>query len=84
MIVRSEKMEKEAIKEVVENIVQLSDTILTSIVPEDAKKHFRLACKEALLGMIAIIDHAEEKAKESSSKDFKQEKPTTHTIDITE
>ena len=77
-------MEKEVIKEVVENIVQLGDAILTSIVPEDANKHFRMACKETLLGMIAILDHADEKPKDSSSKDYRQEKPTNHTINITE
>lgn len=77
-------MEKEVVKEIVETIVQLGDTILTSIVPEEAKKHFRLACKESLLGMIAIIDHADEKSKDSSSKGFGQEKPTIHTINITE
>jgi hypothetical protein len=57
--IRSDKMEKELIKEVVGNMVDLGDTFFKSIVPEDAKKHFRSACKEALLGMIAILDHAD-------------------------
>jgi hypothetical protein len=77
-------MEKETIKDVVGNMVELGDTLVSSVIPEEAKKHFRQACRETLLGMIAILDHADEMHKDDSSKCSKQEKPTTHTIDITE
>lgn len=77
-------MESEVVKEVIENIVKLSDTILKTMIPQDAKRHFRAACKEALLGMIAIIDHADEKQEAPMSKDIDPEKPSIHTINITE
>lgn len=77
-------MEKELIKEVVGNMVELGDTFFSSIVPEDAKKHFRSACRETLLGMIAILDHADEKQAAHSSKEPQKEKSTIHSIDITE
>lgn len=61
-------MDNEAIKEIVGNILQLSNTILGSIIPEEAKRHFRSACKEALLGMVVILDHADEKQKNQTSE----------------
>lgn len=77
-------MDNEAIKEVIGSIMKLSNTILGSIAPEDAKKHFRSACKEALLGMIVILNHANEKQKDNTSEGVHPEKQSSHNINITD
>lgn len=77
-------MANETIIEVVENILRLSNTVVGSIVLEDAKRHFRSACKEALLGMIVILEHTGEKQKNQTTEGVHQEKHSIRNIDITD
>jgi hypothetical protein len=84
MKIRSDKMEKELIKEAVGNMVELGDTFFKSIVPEDAKKHFHSACRETLLGMIAILDYADKKDAAHTSKEPEKAVSAIHSINITE
>lgn len=76
-------MDNETINEIIGNLLKLSNSILGSIIPEDAKRHFRSACKEALLGMMVILDNYDEKDKKHTTKSTNQEKHS-HAIDITE
>jgi hypothetical protein len=77
-------MDNETINKVIGNLLKLSNSIHSSIVPEDAKRHFRSACKEALLGMIAILDYSNEKHKNHTSESVHQEKSSSQTINISD
>jgi hypothetical protein len=75
-------MDKENINEIIGNLLKLSNSLLGSIVPEEAKGHFRSACKEALLGVIVILDKANEKDKKNAAENMNHENHS-HKIDIT-
>ena len=77
-------MDNEAMKKVIEDLLHLGNTVFSSVVPEEAKKHFRTAAKEVLLGMIDILDQAEAKQQKHASDGMQQEKPAARSIEITE
>jgi len=77
-------MDNESVNEIIGNLLKLSNSILGSIVPEDAKRHFRSACKEALLGMIVILDNANEKDKKHESDNLKSKKQVSQNINISD
>ena len=76
-------MDNETITEVLGNLLKLSNSVLGSIIPEDAKRHFRSACKEALLGMIVMLDSSDEKH-EQKSDNLHQAKQSIKHINISD
>lgn len=77
-------MDNEAVKEIVGGLLKLGDSICSSVVPPEAKKHFRNAGREALLGMIAVIDAADEKDNKNKTSREPKETKVSRTIDISE
>lgn len=77
-------MDNEVVKKVIEDLIQLGNTAFSSVVSEDAKKHFRKAGKEVLLGIIDVLEKADEKQQKNTSDEMQQQKAAVRKIKITE
>jgi hypothetical protein len=77
-------MNNEAFMKVLDSIVELRETILEAVVPEEAQHHFRASRREALLGVKAVLDHSIERLDGQVPRETQAEKHSSRTIEITE
>jgi len=62
-------MKSDNTKEIVDNLVRLCGSVTSSLVPEEAKSHFRRAAREFLFGMAAILDEKGKSGDEGSPEE---------------
>jgi hypothetical protein len=76
----------EALGTVLEGLTDLHESMLTAVVPEEARRHFRSSRREALLGLRAMLDRSIDRLDEQANSDPHPPtaKPTSRSIEISE
>jgi hypothetical protein len=77
-------MKDDAVEKILFNLSELRSTLLSSLVPEEAREHFLTSRKEALLGMQVLLQHAIDRCDEQIANHSQQGKPSSRSIEITE
>jgi hypothetical protein len=61
-------MVREQLHKLVDDVLDLRSTLVGDRVPPEARRHFRTARKEALLGVRAVVDHALSRLEQSEQE----------------
>lgn len=75
-------MKEHDMREAAENLLSIGTSFLNSKVPNEARRHFRNAFKETLLGMLAVVEQSEKN--DDVKKEKEPDKSSSVKINITE
>lgn len=78
-------MKDESMMKILDDILELRETIFTVWVPEVAQQHFRSSQRETILGVRTVLDHVLERLdKRIEVRDKPESKQSSRSIEISD